>query len=37
MPYVQITGARVTRELALGAEEAQFNAAVEIELARMKQ
>jgi aminopeptidase len=37
MPYVQIHRARVTRELALGAEEAQFNAAVEIELARMKQ
>jgi len=37
MPYVQIHRARVTRELALGAEEAQFNALLEVELARMKQ
>ena len=37
MPYVQLHRARVTRELALGAEEAQVNASLEIELARMKQ
>jgi aminopeptidase len=37
LPYVQIHRARITRELALGAEEAQVVALSEIELARMKQ
>ena len=37
LPFVQIHRARVTRELALGAEEAQFTASLEVELARMKQ
>lgn len=35
-PYVQIHRARVTRELALGAEDAQFGPHAEIELARMQ-
>lgn len=35
-PYVQIHRARITRELALGAEEAQFAPSAEIELARMQ-
>src|SRR5918993_542640 len=35
-PYVQIHRARVTRELSLGAEEAQFAPHAEIELARMQ-
>ena len=35
-PYVQIHRARVTRELALGAEEAQYAPYAEIELARMR-
>src|SRR6266536_321590 len=35
-PYVQIHRARVTRELALGAEEPQFAPHAEIELARMQ-
>src|SRR6188474_1334834 len=35
-PYVQIHRARVTRELALGAEEAQFAPHADIELARMQ-
>ena len=35
-PYVQIHRARVTRELALGAEEAQFSVHAEVELARMQ-
>ena len=35
-PYVQIQRARVTRELMLGAEEAQYAPQAEIELARMK-
>lgn len=34
-PYVQIHRARVTRELTLGAEEAQYAPLAEIELARM--
>jgi aminopeptidase len=37
LPYVQIHRARVTREMALGAEEAQYEPLSEIELARMKQ
>jgi aminopeptidase len=37
MPYVQINRARVSRELAIGAEEAQFATQSEIELARMRQ
>jgi aminopeptidase len=37
MPYVQIHRARITRELALGAEEAQFNSTLEVDLARMRQ
>jgi aminopeptidase len=37
MPYVQIHRARITREMALGAEEAQFNSLMETDLARMKQ
>jgi aminopeptidase len=36
MPYVQIHRARVTRELTLGAEEAQFAPHAEVELARMQ-
>ncbi|MDX2187839.1 MAG: aminopeptidase [Opitutaceae bacterium] len=35
-PYVQIHRARVTRELMLGAEDAQFAPLAEVELARMK-
>jgi aminopeptidase len=35
-PYVQIHRARVTRELSLGAEEAQFAPHAEVELARMQ-
>src|SRR5450759_950348 len=35
-PYVQIHRARVTREMSLGAEEAQFAPHAEIELARMQ-
>jgi aminopeptidase len=37
LPYVQIHRARVSREMALGAEEAQFSSLAEIELARMRQ
>jgi len=35
-PYVNLNHARVTRELTLGAEESQYAALAEIELARMK-
>lgn len=35
-PYVQIHRARVTRELSLGAEEAQFAPHADVELARMQ-
>jgi aminopeptidase len=35
-PYVQLHRARISRELALGAEEAQFAPHAEIELARMQ-
>ena len=35
-PYVQINRARVSRELLLGAEEAQYKALGELELARMR-
>ena len=35
-PYVQLHRARITRELAVGAEEAQFSAHAEVELARMQ-
>lgn len=35
-PYVQIHRARVTRELALGAEEAQYGPHADVELARMQ-
>src|SRR5687768_8574541 len=35
-PYVQIHRARVTRELSLGAEEAQYAPHAEVELARMQ-
>ena len=34
-PYVQIHRARVTRELSVGAEEAQFSVHADAELARM--
>jgi aminopeptidase len=37
LPYVQIHRARVSREMALGAEETQIALLSEIELARMKQ
>ncbi|HEY1848448.1 MAG TPA: aminopeptidase [Opitutaceae bacterium] len=37
LPYVQIHRARVTRELALGAEEAQYSAHADVELSRMRQ
>ncbi|HEY1792198.1 MAG TPA: aminopeptidase [Opitutaceae bacterium] len=37
LPYVQIHRARVTREIALGAEEAQIATQSEVELARMRQ
>jgi aminopeptidase len=36
MPYVQLHRARISRELTLGAEEAQFSALCEVELARMQ-
>src|ERR1700689_4619197 len=36
-PYVQINRARAAREMALGAEQAQYESLSEIELARMKQ
>jgi aminopeptidase len=36
-PYVQINRARIAREMALGAEPAQYESLSEIELARMKQ
>jgi aminopeptidase len=35
-PYVQVHRARITRELTLGAEEAQFAPHAEVELARMQ-
>ncbi|MDF9832525.1 aminopeptidase [Ereboglobus sp. PH5-5] len=35
-PYVNINRARITRELTLGAEESQYAAHAEVELARMK-
>src|SRR4051812_3149096 len=35
-PYVQIHRARITRELSLGAEEAQFGPHADVELARME-
>jgi len=35
-PYVQLHRARVTREMTLGAEEAQYGPLVEVELARMQ-
>ncbi|MFM1746597.1 MAG: hypothetical protein RLZZ188_263 [Verrucomicrobiota bacterium] len=35
-PYVHIHRARITRELALGAEEAQFSVHADVELARMQ-
>ncbi len=37
MPFVQIHRARITREMALGAEEAQYAAITEVEFLRMKQ
>ena len=37
MPYVQIHRARVSREMTLGAEEAQYAALSEVELLRMRQ
>jgi aminopeptidase len=37
LPYVQIHRARVTREMALGAEEVQYAPLAELELARMRQ
>ena len=36
-PYVQIHRARVTREMSLGADEAQFESLCEVELLRMRQ
>jgi aminopeptidase len=36
LPYVQLHRARITRELTLGAEEAQFAPWAEVELARMQ-
>jgi aminopeptidase len=36
MPYTQINRARISREMAIGAEEAQIATTSEIELARMK-
>ena len=36
LPYVQVHRARITRELSLGAEEAQFAPHAEVELARMQ-
>ena len=35
-PYVQVHRARITRELTLGAEEAQFESHADVELARMQ-
>ncbi|HEY1764768.1 MAG TPA: aminopeptidase, partial [Opitutaceae bacterium] len=35
-PYVQINRARVSREMSIGAEEAQFQALADVELARMQ-
>lgn len=35
-PYVQIHRARITRELSLGAEEAQYSVHADVELARMQ-
>src|SRR5471032_517947 len=35
-PYVQVHRARITRELTLGAEDAQFESHAEVELARMQ-
>jgi aminopeptidase len=35
-PYIQINRARISREMSLGAEEAQFSVHAEIELARMQ-
>ena len=37
LPYVQVHRARITREMSLGAEEAQFQAISEVELLRMSQ
>jgi aminopeptidase len=37
MPFVQIHRARVTREMAIGAEEGQYESIAEVELARMRQ
>jgi aminopeptidase len=37
LPYVQIHRARISREMALGAEQAQYESLSEIELARMRQ
>jgi aminopeptidase len=37
LPYVQLHRARITREMALGAEEAQYETLCAIELARMRQ
>ena len=36
LPYVQVHRAHITRELSLGAEEAQFAPHAEVELARMQ-
>ena len=36
-PYVQLHRARITRELAIGAEEAQYASMSSVELERMKQ
>jgi aminopeptidase len=36
LPYVQLHRARISRELTMGAEEAQFSALAEVELARME-
>jgi aminopeptidase len=36
-PYVQLHKARISREMALGAEQAQYESLAEIELSRMKQ
>jgi aminopeptidase len=37
LPYVQLHRARISRELTIGADEAQFGSQAEIELARMRQ
>jgi aminopeptidase len=37
LPYAQIHRARISREMALGAEEAQYESLSEIEIARMRQ